>query len=165
MQNEKSLSVGPEGPVFIMPVRHESSIRLRQRVMRVVFAILLLALVSAGWTLPLTDATTVTQRVAGHAAFAALGVLMAILAAASLGLMRYEWLDMSDCTELADLCDEHPGLQPFRNRVLEEGRRFTCGEFTAMKAWVEKQKQQAASAREKASANEGCKRLYGLAQD
>ncbi|MEX3983894.1 hypothetical protein AB4Y45_33455 [Paraburkholderia sp. EG287A] len=74
----------------------------------------------------------------------------------------YCWLPSRSCDELVSLCDKNPGLLPYRDRVREAGRRFTCGEFYSMRNWtVERTKRREAleqEARERAS----CQRLYGI---
>ncbi|MBK3780264.1 hypothetical protein G3A43_08335 [Paraburkholderia aspalathi] len=78
---------------------------------------------------------------------------------------NYEWLLSSNCDELAELCERNPGLVPYRDQVRSLNRRFTFGEYTAMKSWVDEQREQAIKADEAARERVACQRLYGIAPD
>ncbi|RQR65492.1 hypothetical protein DIE18_03315 [Burkholderia sp. Bp9125] len=49
------------------------------------------------------------------------------------------WLDASECRALDELCEQEPGLVPYRDRVRAANRGFTCGESDAMFAWAREQ--------------------------
>jgi hypothetical protein len=68
----------------------------------------------------------------------------------------YAWLAPSKCKELADLCERHEALGAYRNHVCKLGRRFTAGEYAAMRQWAE------ASVRDAEHADD-CRRLYQIA--
>jgi hypothetical protein len=64
------------------------------------------------------------------------------------------WLEDEDCEELATLCENYPGLMPFRDWVRETGRRFAFEEFEAMQMWADCRAPSAKHRR-------GYERLYG----
>lgn len=77
----------------------------------------------------------------------------------------YMWLDASGCNALAELCEQTPGLVPYRDRVRAANRRFTCCESDAMFVWAREQQYHAYVAEDAERVRAGCQRLYGIAQD
>lgn len=98
------------------------------------------------------------------------GLLLSILLAVAL-LSKTEdlmWLPDEDCASLATLCEEHRSLMAYRDEVCAAGRRFTCGEFKAMKSWAARQQLESEETLEAALAaqrqRDGRRRLYGHTQ-
>jgi len=74
----------------------------------------------------------------------------------------YHWLPPSYCDDMAALCEKEPSLVAYRDRVRELGRRFTLGEFYAMRKWLAAREQAAWDAEFDAKEREACQRLYGV---
>lgn len=70
------------------------------------------------------------------------------------------WLPSVYCSELLELCETHPELAAYRERVLEQGRRFTFGEYQAMRAWPEEKERQIKQRELELAQEAACKRLY-----
>jgi hypothetical protein len=76
---------------------------------------------------------------------------------------QYAWLPVEDCASLGSLCEENPGLQPYRDQVREAGRRFTQGEADEMRAWVSDEERRMFREAADAKNQEACRKLYGIA--
>jgi hypothetical protein len=168
---DKIASVPGDTPlevVFRMKALTEGDIGVRQLIARAALGLVVLALAAAMLCVPLANPSmpqfvTVAVR-ASLTLVVSFVVGYAFMSIPELRFAHYHWLQSTDCDELADLCEQNPGLVPYRDQVLALGRRFTRGEYEAMSAWVAKQQAKAARAEADARANAGCKRLYGIAQ-
>jgi hypothetical protein len=147
--------------VFLLPMRSEDEIlaRHRARVRRVkcnwgyviggllVVAMVLLAL-----------KTSMSDTVEG---VALLNILFSSILLGTNWLDAYffwpetAWVRESDWDELATLCENTPGLIPFRDAIRASGRRFGYEEAEAMVTWAESQP------RGKADPVRAYERLYG----
>ncbi|MBK3780265.1 hypothetical protein G3A43_08340 [Paraburkholderia aspalathi] len=92
-------------------------------------------------------------------------VAFLLVCALSMVMASFQWLPDQDCDALASLCERHPSLMGYRNKVCAAGRRFTLGECAAMERWAEIHEQET---RETLAAvavaerrREGHQRLYG----
>jgi hypothetical protein len=74
-----------------------------------------------------------------------------------------DWLPQSSCAWLARLCDANAGLQPYRDRIRQSGRRFTREEAYRMHRWVQEQSYRADEAERAAKDEKACRQLYGIA--
>lgn len=63
----------------------------------------------------------------------------------------FDELKASDCGPMHDLCAKTPEGQAYRQKVLEQGRRFVVAEYRQMGKWVAEEKNR-----------ESCKKLYGI---
>jgi hypothetical protein len=76
---------------------------------------------------------------------------------------QYEWLPAYECDSFAEFCEEHPGVQAYRDSVRAAARRFTKGEYWAMRGFVTMQREAEYEAERTAKERAGCQRLYGIA--
>lgn len=153
--------------VFSMPLRTEDEIIRRCRKVRGLYWLLLIALMAALPWMPAgqtTGWTTVLLRVMAFTVglYVTKGIFELVPA---LRAHQYDWLSRSKCDSLADLCDENPGLVPYRDRVRAEGRRFTRGEYDNMRKWVGQQDVARLKAEHAARERAACQRLYGVSAE
>lgn len=64
-------------------------------------------------------------------------VAFLLTCALSMLMTNFHWLPDQDCDALASLCERHPSLMDYRNKVCAAGRRFTLRECAAMERWAE----------------------------
>ena len=150
--------------VFSMPLRTEDEIIRHCRKVRGAFWMLIIALtVALHWLPPghTTGGMTVLLRVMCFGV-GVVGIKAIFDLIPALRAHRYDWLSPSKCDAMADLCDENPGLVPYRDRVRAEGRKFTTGEYDSMRIWVGRQKTDAVYAERVARERAACQRLYGV---
>ncbi|MEX3983893.1 hypothetical protein AB4Y45_33450 [Paraburkholderia sp. EG287A] len=156
------------GENFDMKLLSEAEIVRRRRLGRWALAIFMCVLAIALWKVPKPAGLMTPVLVDDFMRFMAWGVSVVIFADGGLRLLGIEpeslgWLHETYCGELATLCEENEGLRVYRDRVRAQARRFTLGEFRAMKAWARESRIAKAEAAAKAIRSADCKRLYGIA--
>ncbi|MEX3983892.1 hypothetical protein AB4Y45_33445 [Paraburkholderia sp. EG287A] len=75
---------------------------------------------------------------------------------------QFEWLNPSLCASFAEFCEKNPGIQAYRDKVREAGRRFTVEEYSAMQDWVSAKEAAERAATQQVREREGCQKLYGI---
>lgn len=81
-----------------------------------------------------------------------------------LAMLEFNWLPDASCAGLADLCEQHPALADYRDKVRTAGRKFTNGEYGAIRRWAALQAKPAPDTVDAQRLNDGPRRLYGIAR-
>jgi hypothetical protein len=92
-------------------------------------------------------------------------VAMFLACAGCVSMLNFGWLPDHRCDALASLCERHPSLMAYRDKVVAAGRRFTVGEEDAMKCWAEDRENEMRETLDAVAVaerrREGRQRLYG----
>lgn len=158
----------PVEPEFTGRVLTEMQINNRRKLAHCVLGAVVTAMAVGTFFFPLTGPGVPLMVTAALKAAVLLGGSLIIadifMLVPALGLVHYEWLKPTDCYTLAELCEKHPSLAAYRDQVRALNRRFTYGEFEAMKVWADSRRANANAAKKEVINSEACKRLYGIAQ-
>jgi hypothetical protein len=159
---------------FPMPLLAEAEIdRRRIRLSRVCSTIYAVSAVASfgilQWAALHYGDGRLLENVAGGLLLSAIGSILALVVIvhaiedSRLDPDQYEWLPAYECDSFAEFCEEHPGVQAYRAKVRAAARRFTKGEYWAMRGFVTLQREAEYEAERNAKERAGCQRLYGFA--